>query len=164
MNRKFLFPVILFAGLILVNFSVHQVYGQTPKNEPVKQQTAMYTCSMHPEVVKDQPGNCPKCGMELVKKKDMPKEDMHQAHDSTCMKHEHTKMMPDSACMKHEHTKMMPDSACMKHEHTKMMSDSACMKHEQMKMMPDSAILRKNSMLQDTTGKKPEHMEMTTSH
>ncbi|MBI3911741.1 MAG: efflux RND transporter periplasmic adaptor subunit, partial [Armatimonadetes bacterium] len=25
-----------------------------------------YTCPMHPEVVKDQPGRCPKCGMNLV--------------------------------------------------------------------------------------------------
>ena len=28
-----------------------------------------YTCSMHPEVVKDAPGNCPKCGMKLVEKR-----------------------------------------------------------------------------------------------
>ena len=27
-----------------------------------------YTCSMHPEVVSDQPGKCPKCGMTLVDK------------------------------------------------------------------------------------------------
>jgi hypothetical protein len=27
-----------------------------------------YTCPMHPEVVKDAPGNCPKCGMKLVEK------------------------------------------------------------------------------------------------
>ncbi len=27
-----------------------------------------YTCSMHSEVVSDQPGKCPKCGMTLVKK------------------------------------------------------------------------------------------------
>lgn len=27
-----------------------------------------YTCPMHPEVVKSQPGKCPKCGMQLVKK------------------------------------------------------------------------------------------------
>lgn len=27
-----------------------------------------YTCPMHPEVVSDQPGNCPKCGMKLVPK------------------------------------------------------------------------------------------------
>lgn len=28
-----------------------------------------YTCSMHPEVVKDAPGDCPKCGMKLIEKK-----------------------------------------------------------------------------------------------
>ena len=27
-----------------------------------------YTCSMHPEVVSDKPGDCPKCGMHLEKK------------------------------------------------------------------------------------------------
>ena len=31
--------------------------------------THQYTCSMHPEVVKDAPGDCPKCGMKLVEKK-----------------------------------------------------------------------------------------------
>ena len=25
-----------------------------------------YTCTMHPEVVSDKPGKCPKCGMDLV--------------------------------------------------------------------------------------------------
>jgi Heavy metal binding domain len=29
---------------------------------------AIYTCVMHPEVVQSTPGNCPKCGMSLVKK------------------------------------------------------------------------------------------------
>jgi Heavy metal binding domain len=27
-----------------------------------------YTCPMHPEVVQDKPGECPKCGMKLVPK------------------------------------------------------------------------------------------------
>ena len=27
-----------------------------------------YTCAMHPEILKDKPGKCPICGMELVKK------------------------------------------------------------------------------------------------
>jgi hypothetical protein len=31
----------------------------------------MYTCAMHPEVKKDEPGRCPKCGMKL-KKEDPP--------------------------------------------------------------------------------------------
>jgi Cu(I)/Ag(I) efflux system membrane fusion protein len=29
-----------------------------------------YTCPMHPEVVTNSPGTCPKCGMELVLKKE----------------------------------------------------------------------------------------------
>ncbi|HWC60228.1 MAG TPA: heavy metal-binding domain-containing protein [Verrucomicrobiae bacterium] len=27
-----------------------------------------YTCPMHPEVVQNSPGKCPKCGMDLVEK------------------------------------------------------------------------------------------------
>ena len=30
--------------------------------------TVQYTCSMHPDVVQDKPGDCPKCGMKLVEK------------------------------------------------------------------------------------------------
>jgi transcription initiation factor IIE alpha subunit len=29
----------------------------------------VYTCPMHPEVITDKPGSCPRCGMTLVKKK-----------------------------------------------------------------------------------------------
>jgi hypothetical protein len=29
-----------------------------------------YTCTMHPEVISDTPGHCPKCGMEMVRVKD----------------------------------------------------------------------------------------------
>jgi hypothetical protein len=134
MKRKFLLPVILFAGLMLVNFSVYQVYDQTPQNKPVKQQTVMYTCPMHPEVVQDHPGNCPKCGMKLVEKKDKPKGDLHQAHDSTCMKHDSMNMKHDSTCMKHDSMKMMHDSTCTKDDHMKMMHDSTSMKHDHMDM------------------------------
>ena len=31
----------------------------------------IYTCSMHPEVLRTEPGNCPICGMKLVEKKDV---------------------------------------------------------------------------------------------
>lgn len=37
----------------------------TKKVKPAKVQ---YTCTMHPEVLTDKPGKCPKCGMALVKK------------------------------------------------------------------------------------------------
>jgi Cu(I)/Ag(I) efflux system membrane fusion protein/cobalt-zinc-cadmium efflux system membrane fusion protein len=34
----------------------------------VQSEKAVYTCPMHPEVISDKPGKCPKCGMDLVKK------------------------------------------------------------------------------------------------
>ncbi len=36
---------------------------ETTNNNEIK-----YSCPMHPEIVSDQPGNCPKCGMKLVPK------------------------------------------------------------------------------------------------
>ena len=40
------------------------------KSEPTQSgdKAAQYTCSMHPDVVKDAPAKCPKCGMDLTKK------------------------------------------------------------------------------------------------
>jgi Cu(I)/Ag(I) efflux system membrane fusion protein len=32
----------------------------------------IYTCSMHPQVLQDHPGNCPICGMKLIKKNTKP--------------------------------------------------------------------------------------------
>jgi len=39
----------------------HHAAHDSPTTEP-----AQYTCPMHPEVISDQPGSCPKCGMHLV--------------------------------------------------------------------------------------------------
>ena len=38
---------------------------KSEKKEAVK----IYTCSMHPEVKSNKPGKCPKCGMDLIEKK-----------------------------------------------------------------------------------------------
>ncbi len=46
------------------NKSGNKQESQQPDN------TTTYTCPMHAEVVSDTPGNCPKCGMTLVKKKE----------------------------------------------------------------------------------------------
>jgi hypothetical protein len=37
-------------------------------NSPLADGGLTYTCPMHPEVVSDKPGRCPKCGMKLVPK------------------------------------------------------------------------------------------------
>lgn len=40
--------------------------GCTRHQENATAEKTTYTCPMHPEVVSDQPGKCPKCGMNLV--------------------------------------------------------------------------------------------------
>ncbi|PTQ99734.1 Cu(I)/Ag(I) efflux system membrane fusion protein [Mucilaginibacter yixingensis] len=49
---------------------------ERPKQAAVQQEQpqAIYTCPMHPQVHEDHPGNCPICGMTLVKKTASPSE------------------------------------------------------------------------------------------
>jgi hypothetical protein len=47
-----------------------------------------YTCPMHPEVISDKPGKCPKCGMTLVKVKSSPNiKKSHKIQKDTTMSH-----------------------------------------------------------------------------
>lgn len=43
-------------------------YVWVVEKAPVKSGSVIYTCPMHPEVVSDRPGSCPKCGMDLEPK------------------------------------------------------------------------------------------------
>jgi Cu(I)/Ag(I) efflux system membrane fusion protein len=40
---------------------------QKPQQVAMQQNKAYYTCSMHPQVHEEHPGNCPICGMKLIK-------------------------------------------------------------------------------------------------
>src|SRR2546430_13570285 len=50
--------------LILLMFAMTAIFRATPVIAESEGQK--YTCPMHPEVVMDAPGECPKCGMTLV--------------------------------------------------------------------------------------------------
>lgn len=43
--------------------------SSTHTNHEKHDMAMVYTCPMHPEVISDKPGKCPKCGMDLVEKK-----------------------------------------------------------------------------------------------
>jgi hypothetical protein len=48
---------------------------QPAASEPARSQgeaSVIYTCPMHPEVERSEPGTCPKCGMKLVPKQAQP--------------------------------------------------------------------------------------------
>jgi hypothetical protein len=75
--------VILAAGL-LVATQPHRLHAQEPKPSATAG-ASNYTCVMHPEVVSDKPGKCPKCGMDLVpmKAKPPPKPKLHAMHSGS---------------------------------------------------------------------------------
>lgn len=96
MKTKKIYSLILVLGLVFTGSSFNSAYGQDKKKTTTttttttttsKHHTMKYTCTMHPKVVMDKPGKCPKCGMTLVEKKEMKKGTMKMMKDSTKMKH-----------------------------------------------------------------------------
>lgn len=67
--------IILFIFLILFTTGVGSIIFQK-NNSPaiVQKQKDIYYCPMHPHYTSDHPGNCPICGMKLVKKESAPGE------------------------------------------------------------------------------------------
>lgn len=52
--------------LLPVFIACKESKNNKPQTQAVVQET--YTCPMHPQIIKDKPGTCPICGMDLVKK------------------------------------------------------------------------------------------------
>jgi hypothetical protein len=63
-----------------------------------------YTCPMHPEVIADHPGNCPKCGMTLVLKE----EKKHSTLNTQRSTSNHQSHLPHQSHSMHEHEKHPP--------------------------------------------------------
>ena len=74
----------------------HQDMGSTtPKAASVVSGTR-YTCPMHPEIVRDAPGSCPKCGMALVPILDAAR----RAAEYTCPMHPEVRSPQPGSCPK----------------------------------------------------------------
>jgi Heavy metal binding domain len=60
---------ILFsaATVFAADINAGNAVSDSTKTKKVKLAKLQYTCTMHPEVLSDKPGKCPKCGMTLVK-------------------------------------------------------------------------------------------------
>src|SRR5512137_1518645 len=73
LNKKIAIPlvVIVLASLAGGGWYAWQHKGHDHEaSGKAAQGKQLYTCSMHPFIIKDKPGTCPICGMELIKKVD----------------------------------------------------------------------------------------------
>src|SRR5438045_9554992 len=52
--------LITLSALALATTSIASAQDEHHESKP------LYTCPMHPEIVRSEPGQCPKCGMTLV--------------------------------------------------------------------------------------------------
>jgi len=106
-NKK---TFILIAVLAIISFT--GIYAIIPASafEPTfntdqvsysdSTDTKTYTCPMHPDVISDKPGECPKCGMDLEvkdpkkdddkdEKKDEKKDQGHNHKEHKCCMKKH---------------------------------------------------------------------------
>ncbi len=60
-NMK-IFLLLIAYCLLLIALSCNQ------QNRKEQATNELYTCSMHPQIIEHHPGNCPICGMKLIKK------------------------------------------------------------------------------------------------
>ena len=136
---------IIISILAICNLSQAQEMKGMDMKKETKQQAVTYTCPMHPEIHDTKPGNCPKCGMKLIKekpkvqgtlktnktiaeptKKDSTKEvtytcpmhpDIHSLKPGNCPKCG-MKLIKEQTNEKHDHTKQEPSSMDMSKDTT----------------------------------------------
>lgn len=63
--KRFYVITLIFLLLCSLACNNKKLGPVAEQEESIKE---IYTCSMHPEVIRNQPGNCPICGMTLVRK------------------------------------------------------------------------------------------------
>lgn len=66
---KYLWLCLAVITLAVAGTSCKQKKTETHTHQ-VSEGKQLYTCSMHPEIVRDEPGKCPICGMDLIKKEE----------------------------------------------------------------------------------------------
>ncbi len=66
--NKYLKYSLFTIAIVLVGFTVYYFVDKSNKQAIHLHEEEIYTCPMHPEIIRNAPGNCPICGMDLVKK------------------------------------------------------------------------------------------------
>ncbi len=83
MNKtiKIILSVLVLILLIAGGYWVYIAFIH--KNNTESSAKELYTCPMHPQIIQDRPGQCPICGMDLVKKTELDAEEKNEHESGT---------------------------------------------------------------------------------
>ncbi len=89
-----------YLSFLILFIATQTLFAQndSPKTQAVDSVT--YTCTMHPEIISDKTGKCPKCGMELVQKNSSSEHKLNMmmcpVHGMVDMNHKHDERKKDN--------------------------------------------------------------------
>ena len=72
MKKYIIYTGLVLAGLLLGylffggNSSEKNVETATTEEHNHEEENQLWTCSMHPQIMQPEPGDCPICGMDLI--------------------------------------------------------------------------------------------------
>ncbi len=143
---------IIIYILAICNLSQAQDMKGMDMKKETKQQAVTFTCPMHPEIHATKPGNCPKCGMKLIKEK--PKVQATLKSNKTIA--ERTKKASKKevtyTCPMHPYIHSLKPGNCPKCG-MKLIKEQANEKHDHNKQEPSSMDMSK-----DTATQQPMNM------
>src|ERR1700736_5822393 len=127
MKEQFL--ILIAAAMTCAATAAFAEPTSTPTASPPANHAQRYTCPMHPEVVRAEPGQCPKCGTTLVPIKETKPKAEHPMpnveHAADQMHGEHATHDANGMAMpRHEHAPS-PDSGAAGDHEMKMWTQSS---------------------------------------
>jgi Cu(I)/Ag(I) efflux system membrane fusion protein len=66
--NKYIKYGLAFIVISIIGIAIYFFAKKSDNHSEIEHQSEVYTCSMHPQIIRDKPGNCPICGMTLIKK------------------------------------------------------------------------------------------------
>jgi heavy metal-binding protein len=108
--------VFVFISAMTLAISATAQVGAIDLNRPDNEQEhehgnkQKYTCPMHPEVITEHPGNCPKCGMKLVPKDERKRKTPNAQHSTPNKTHASYSSHLSHSMHEHEMRMKMPSS------------------------------------------------------
>src|ERR1700686_2879556 len=89
--------ILIAAAMTCAATAAFEEPTPTPNASPPAERAQRYTCPMHPEIVRAEPGQCPKCGMTLVPVKESKRSTSNAQRPTS--KSEHAKHNADGMAM-----------------------------------------------------------------